>query len=161
VASGLLAVNVAMIVGYLIFGSAADALQRRSRSALPLLAGGVAISSISLGLLIFGVPFSLLLWCVFVGAGTAVVLAYSILSRRYPKGMAGRTYTAINVFGFIGMFAGQWGIGLVLDQWPQTTSGYAAQAYPWALGMTWAVQLAGLAWLWSGRSLLDSRAAAA
>lgn len=157
VARGLLAVNVAMIVGYLVFGRAADALQRRGRSALPLLAGGVAVSSASLGLLVFGVN-TIILWCVFVAAGTAVVLGYSILSRRYPKAMAGRANTAINVFGFVGMFAGQWGIGLVLDLWPQTAAGYAPEAYRWALGMTWAVQLAGLAWLWSGRSLLEKRA---
>lgn len=158
VARGLLAVNLAMIMGYLVFGGAADAFQRRSRSALPVLAAGVAVSSISLGLLIVGFPFSLLLWCLFVGAGTAVVLAYSILLRRYPKGMAGRTYTALNVFAFVGMFAGQWGIGLVVDLWPHTADRYASEAYPWALGMTWVVQLAGLAWLWRGRSLVESRA---
>jgi len=161
VARGLLAVNAAMIVGYLAFGRAADLLQRRGRSVLPLLAGGVAFSSLCLGLLILGIK-SLLLWCAFVAAATAVVLGYSILSRRYPKAMAGRANTAINVFGFAGMFTGQWGIGLVLDLWPQTTqgnaAGYAAEAYPWALGMTWAVQLAGLAWLWSGRALLGERA---
>jgi hypothetical protein len=151
---------LAMIVGYLAFGRAADAFQRQGRSPLPLLAGGVALSSLSLGLLVFGLN-SLFLWCVFVGTGTAVVLAYSILSRGLPKAMAGRANTAINVFGFVGMFAGQWGIGLVLDLWPQTARGYAAEAYPWALGMTWAVQLAGLAWLWSGRSLLEKRATAA
>jgi predicted MFS family arabinose efflux permease len=161
VARGLLAVNVAMIVGYLGFGRAADALQRRGRGALSLLAGGVGVSSISLALLIFAVPFSIVLWCVFVAAGTSVVLGYSILSRRLPKAMAGRANTAINVFGFVGMFAGQWGIGLVLDLWPQTARGYAPEAYAWALGMTWAVQLAGLAWLWSGRALLDERATAA
>jgi len=160
VARGLLAVNVAMIVGYLGFGRAADALQRRGRSALPLLAGGVGVSSLSLGLLVIGVKV-FFLWCVFVAAGTAVVLSYSILSRRLPKAMAGRANTAINVFGFIGMFAGQWGIGLVLDLWPQTARGYAAEAYSWALGMTWAVQLGGLAWLWSGRALLDERATVA
>ena len=70
---------------------------------------------------------SLLLWCVFVAGGTAVVLAYPILSLRYPKAMAGRANTAINVFGFIGMFIGQWGIGLVLDLWPPTERGYAAR----------------------------------
>jgi MFS family permease len=161
VARGLLAVNMAMIVGYLAFGRAADLFQRRRRSALPLLVAGVGTSSIALGMLILGFPGSLLLWCIFVGAGTAVVLAYSILSRRLPKAMAGRANTAINVFGFVFMFAGQWGVGLVLDRWPQTASGYAAEAYPWALGMTWAVQLAGLAWLWSGRALLESRATAA
>jgi MFS family permease len=155
VARGLLAVNLAMIVGYVAFGRAADALQRRGGSPLSLLLLGVGLSSAGLVLILVGFK-SLLLWCVFVGAATAVVLAYSILSRRYPKEMAGRAYTAINLFGFAGMFAGQWAIGLVLDLWPQTARGYAPQAYPWALGMVWAVQLAGLAWLWSGRRLFRS-----
>lgn len=154
VARGLLAVNVSMIIGYMAFGRAADAWQRRGRSAFPLLAGGVALSSVCLGLIVVGVH-SMLLWCVFVGAGTAVVLAYSLLARRYPKAMAGRVNTAVNVVGFVGMFGGQWAIGMVLDRWPQSTQGYAAEAYPWALGMVWAIQFAGLAWLWSGRALLE------
>ncbi len=156
VARGLLAVNVAMIAGYLGFGRAADSLQRRGRSALPLLIAGVAVSSLSLALIIFVKAF--VLWLVFVGAGTSVVLGYSILSRRFPKAMAGRANTAINVFGFVGMFSGQWTFGLVLDLWPPSAQGYAPAAYPWALGMTWAVQVAGLAWLWSGRAHLTQRA---
>ena len=160
VARGLLAVNAAMIVGYLAFGRAADALQRRGRSALPLLAGGVAFSSLCLALLVLGVK-SLILWCAFVASATAVVLGYSIVSRRYPKAMAGRANTAINVFAFVGSFAGQWGIGLVLDLWPQTAQGYAPEAYRWALGLTWAIQLAGLAWLWRGRALFVNRATGA
>lgn len=150
VARGLLAVNVAMVIGYLVFGRAADAFQRRGRNALPLLAAGVAASSLCLALLIAGVA-SLFLWCAFSGAATAVVLGYSLLSRRYPKDMAGRVNTAINLIGFIGMFAGQWGVGLVLDLWPATGSGYDPRAYPYALGALWVVQAAGLAWLWSGR----------
>ena len=157
VARGLLAVNAAMIAGYLAFGRAADAWQRRGRSPLPLLAGGVALSSLALGLLVLGVH-SLALWCVFVGGGTAVVLAYSITARRYPRDMAGRTNTAVNVIGFVGMFGGQWGIGVVLGLWPQSAAGYAAEGYPWALAMVWAVQLAGLAWLWAGRRLYDVKA---
>jgi predicted MFS family arabinose efflux permease len=153
VARGLLAVNVSMIVGYLAFGRVADAWQRRGRGALPLMAGGVALSSLSLALLAFGIG-SLALWCIFVGTGTAVVLAYSIVARRYPKEMAGRVNTAVNVIGFVGMFSGQWAIGVVLSLWPPSEAGYAPEAYPWALAMVWAVQLAGLAWLWSGRRLL-------
>ena len=160
VARGLLVINAAMIAGYLVFGRAADALQRRGRTVLPLLIGGVAFSSLCLALIIAGVK-SLLLWCTFVAAATAVVLGYSIVSRRYPKATAGRANTAINVFAFVGSFAGQWGIGLVLDLWPQSAQGYAAEAYPWALGMVWAVQLAGLAWLWRGRVLLEVRTTAA
>jgi predicted MFS family arabinose efflux permease len=153
VARGLLAINLSMIVGYMAFGRAADAWQRRGRSALPLLAAGMALSSASLALIVLGAS-SLLLMCLFVAAGTGVVLAYSILARRYPKAMAGRVNTAVNVVGFVGMFTGQWAIGLVLDLWPPTAQGYAAEAYPWAFGMVWAAQLAGLAWLWSGRALL-------
>jgi predicted MFS family arabinose efflux permease len=155
VARGLLAVNVAMVIGYLAFGRAADAFQRRGRSGLPLLVAGVAGSSLCLALLIAGIA-SLFLWCVFSAAATAVVLGYSLLSRRYPKAMAGRVNTAVNLIGFIGMFAGQWGVGLVLDLWPATAGGYDPRAYPYALGVLWAVQAAGLAWLWSGRRHFSS-----
>ncbi|HZM37001.1 MAG TPA: MFS transporter [Burkholderiales bacterium] len=153
VARGLLAVNVAMIVGYMAFGRAADIAQREGRSALPLLLSGVGVSSCSLLLIIAGMK-SLLLWCIFVAAGTAVVLGYAILSRRYPREISGRVNTAINLFGFIGMFSGQWSIGLVLDLWPAVEGRYAAEGYTWALGMVWVVQLAGLAWMWRGRRLI-------
>jgi predicted MFS family arabinose efflux permease len=155
VARGLLAVNVAMVIGYLAFGRAADALQRRGGNALPLLMAGVAASSVCLALLIAGIG-GLFLWCVFSAAATAVVLGYSLVSRRYPQAMAGRVNTAVNLVGFIGMFAGQWGVGLVLDLWPATASGYDPHAYPYALGVLWVVQAAGLAWLWSGRRHFSS-----
>jgi predicted MFS family arabinose efflux permease len=154
VARGLLAVHVAMIAGYVLFGTAADRRARQGRSALPLMMGGVAASAASLALVVAGFG-SLVVWALFVGFSTAGVLGYSILTRRYPRDMAGRANTAINVAAFIGMFAGQWGIGLVLDRWPQSAAGYAAEAYPWALAIVLAAQAAGLAWLWSGRRLLD------
>jgi predicted MFS family arabinose efflux permease len=161
VARALLVVNAAMIAGYIAFGRGADALQRRGRNELALLAGGVAVSSVALAALIV-VPRAapLFFWCLFVSAATAVVLGYALISRRLPKAMAGRANTAINVFAFVGMFVGQWGVGLVLDLWPPTAGGYAPEAYRWALGMTWAVQLAGLAWLWAGRARLEKSSAA-
>jgi predicted MFS family arabinose efflux permease len=155
VARGLLAVNVAMVIGYLAFGRAADAVQRRGGNALPLLLAGVAASSLCLALLIAGVA-SLFLWCLFSAAATSVVLGYSLLSRRYPKAMAGRVNTTVNLIGFIGMFAGQWGVGLVLDLWPATATGYDPRGYPYALGALWLVQAAGLVWLWSGRRHFSS-----
>lgn len=165
VALGLLIVNLGMIAGYLGFGRAADRRTRAGRSIFPLIVGGVACSSVSLALITFGTNpgmnagargGALALWFVFVAGGTAVVLIYSLLSRRYPKEMAGRANTAANVIGFVGMFGGQWAIGLVLDRWPQSPAGYAPEAYPWALGMVWAVQLAGLLWLLTGRKLLEN-----
>jgi hypothetical protein len=133
-------------------------LARRGRSTLPLLAGGVAVSSLCLALLALGVRTgALVLWSAFFTCATAVVLAYSLFSRRYPKEMAGRVNTALNVFVFIGMFTGQWAVGWLLSFWPQTATGYAPEAYPWALAFLWAVQFAGLAWLWAGRGLLGVR----
>jgi hypothetical protein len=75
-------------------------------------------------------------------------------SRALPEGNGGARQHALNVFVFIGMFSGQWAVGIVLNQWPQTPTGYSPQAYPWALGMVWFVQFAGLAWLWAGRRSL-------
>ncbi len=152
VARALLVFSVAMIAGYVALGRAADTLSRRSRSTVPLLAGGLAVSSLCLLLLALGVPTgALALWSLLFCGSTAAVLAYPLLGRRYPKEMAGRVNTALNVFVFIGMFTGQWAVGIVLNQWPQTTTGYAPEAYPWALGALWVIQFAGLAWLWSGR----------
>ncbi len=159
VARALLVFGLAMMLGYVAFGRASDALQRRGRSTLPLLAGGVAAASLCLALLALGVRSgALVLWAAYFCCATAVVLAYSLYSRRFPKEMAGRVNTALNVFVFVGMFSGQWAVGLLLGFWPQTATGYAPEAYPWALAMLWAVQFAGLAWLWTGRGLLAPRA---
>ncbi len=152
VARALLVFSLAMMLGYVGFGRAADARVRSGRSALPLLAGGVAAASVCLALLALGVRTGALgLWCAFFGSSTAVVLSYSLFSRRYPRHMVGRVNTALNVFVFVGMFSGQWAVGLMLSLWPATATGYAPEAYPWALGLLWAVQFAGLAWLWAGR----------
>ena len=154
VARALLAFNLAMICGYLGFGRAADVATRRGRSTLPLLAGGVAAASLCLALLALGVRTgAFLLWCCFFGCTTAVVLSYSLFSRRYPREMVGRVNSALNVSVFVGMFTGQWAVGLVLTLWPQSAVGYAPEGYTWALAMLWAFQAAGLAWLWSGRRL--------
>jgi len=156
VAQSLLLFSVVMIGGYLGFGRVADRMVDGGRSTLPLLAGGIAIASAGLLLLVAGARTGVLvLWSVFFGSATSVVLSYSLYSRRFPKEMAGRVNTALNVFVFVGMFTGQWAVGLVLNLWPQVGDGYAPEAYAWALGGLWLVQAAGLAWLWRGRRLLQ------
>lgn len=154
VARGLAALNVAMIVGYVGFGRAADRAAQRGASPLPLFMGGIAVASLCLGSIVLGLrSASLIVWCVFVCAGTGAVVIYSTLSRRYPKAMIGRVNTGLNVFGFAGMFLGQWSVGLVIGLWPPTANGYAPEAYTWALAMLWLVQFSGLVWFWSGRKL--------
>jgi predicted MFS family arabinose efflux permease len=157
VARALLLFSISMIFGYVGFGRAADARTKQGRSTLPLLTGGLAAASLCLLLVALGVRTgAIALWCAFFTAATAVMLSYSIFSRRYPKDMVGRVNTALNVFVFIGMFSGQAAVGLILSLWPPTATGYAREAYDWALGALWLTQFAGLAWLWSGRKLLGA-----
>lgn len=158
VGRALLVVSLALIAGYLVFGRVADALARRRISELPLVAAGVGLSSVFLLLLALGVvQGALWLWAGFIFSSSAATLAYSIVSRRFPKEMAGRVNTTLNTFIFTGMFLGQWAVGLVLGRWEPSATGYAPQAYGWALGALWLTQLAGLAWYWSGRALLAGR----
>jgi predicted MFS family arabinose efflux permease len=158
VAQGLLAVALGLMAGYLFFGRMADARLRAGRPVVPLVAGGIGLSSACLLLLALGVTTGALALCVgFIFASSAAVLGYSLLSRRFPKAMAGRVNTTLNTFAFSGMFLGQWGVGLVLNQWPQTAEGYDPRAYAWGFGMLWLVQLAGLAWFWGGRRMLEGQ----
>jgi predicted MFS family arabinose efflux permease len=158
VGQALLVVNLALIAGFLVFGRLADERVRLGASTLPIVAGGSALAALCLGLLVLGVvKGALALWAAFTFFGTAATLGYSMLSRRFPKGLAGRVNTTLNTFIFTGMFLAQWAVGLVLERWPRSNGGYAPEAYSWALGILWAAQLAGLAWFWSGRGLLASK----
>jgi len=151
-AQGLAGVALALIAGYFFFGRMADLLARRARPQLPLFVGGVAGALVFLGLLILGTTAgAVLIWAAFVFCGTGATLAHSILTRRYPREMAGRINTALNTFTFFGIFIGQWATGAILNLWPATATGYDPRGYGWALGALWAVQAAGLAWLWAGR----------
>ncbi|MGD9953330.1 MAG: MFS transporter [Burkholderiales bacterium] len=153
VGRALLVVSLALIAGYLVFGRAADAITRRGKSELPLVAAGLGLSSACLLALALGATRgALALWAIFIFSSSAATLAYSAVSKRFPREMAGRVNTTLNTFVFTGMFLGQWGVGLILERWPATASGYAPQAYSWALGALWAVQLLGLAWYWRSRS---------
>jgi MFS family permease len=151
-AQGLAIVASALIAGYFFFGRMADLLARRGRPQLPLFIAGVGGALVFLGLLVLGITSgAVILWAGFVFCGTGATLAHSILTRRYPRDMAGRLNTGLNTFTFFGIFVGQWATGAILNLWPATASGYDPRGYGWALGALWLVQAAGLAWLWTGR----------
>jgi predicted MFS family arabinose efflux permease len=145
-------VAVALSVGFLFFGRLADRRAREGRSTLPLLAGGMAGSITCLALLTLGVTTgAVALWAACIFFGTGSTLSHSIVTRRFPREMAGRINTMLNTFTFTGAFLGQWGCGAILGQWAPTATGYDPAAYFYAFGALWVVQVTGLAWLWSGR----------
>lgn len=86
-------------------------------------------------------------WVLF-GFLSALPIQYMpLMVSAFPAHYAGRVSTSSNLVVFSVIFAGQWAIGKIVDQWPRTATGYAADGYTWAFGALFILQLAGLAWL--------------
>ena len=56
--------------------------------------------------------------------------------------------TTLNLLVFIVAFGAQWGIGIIINRWPEAAPGrFAAEGYEAAFWTMLAVQLVGLLWL--------------
>ena len=100
----------------------------------------------------------LLPWALFGFLGAAVIQYLPVMVASFPASYAGRVTTSSNLVVFLVIFAGQWGIGKVVDLWPRTATGYAPEGYTWAFGALFILQLAGLAWLLLSRGRPMARA---
>ena len=148
VAHYLLLITAGMIVGFPVQGAVAERLQRF----------GVAVTSVmSVGFaLFFAIQIPIVLgwtgalapvWCAFGFLGCIGILAYAELPQSFSPALSGRVITSVNVFVFVMAFIFQWGIGLVVNQWPPTAAGaYPPDAYRWALALVLAVEIASFAW---------------
>jgi hypothetical protein len=88
---------------------------RGGRHARHLFGAGFAVNFAGLVLIVSRAPGSLLWWSLY-GLGAAVnVLGFTALNEGFPRGLAGRTNTALNLAMFSGSFVMQWGIGLMVD----------------------------------------------
>lgn len=149
-ASILFWVAAAMVAGFLGMGQLAYRLSRRGAPPLVVAAVGMALfMGVQLALLLKLGPV-LLLWVLFGFIGTVGTLSYAILTQAFPPALAGRVNTALNLLVFVAAFAGQWGMGAIINGWPAAGSGYAEQGYQWAFGWALAAQLATWIWLLPG-----------
>ena len=153
----LAASALAMIGGYLSFGRIGDALVRRGRTEFSgyiaaLLATLALLAPLALGF----TAGAVVLWPLFIFCGMGASLAFALANRRFPPEYAGRVNTVLNFFALIAMFAGQWGIGVLLGLFPPTPTGYDPRGYTLAMGMQWTILAIATAWLWSGRHLFEA-----
>jgi hypothetical protein len=118
-ASGLFWLNVAMLLAYWLWGLANPWLSRNGHTAEKLIRWWMPLSFVMLAILIIagpalsiwaGVIFSL--YCV---SSTVAALAQPAVGMAFPAALAGRALSAYNLVIFAGVFAVQWGIGLLLD----------------------------------------------
>jgi hypothetical protein len=87
------------------------------------------------------------LWLFFGFFGTACILPYAVLSQQFPPELAGRANTGLNLLVFLAAFAAQWGVGVILGQWPTTAAGsYDPAGYRWGFSLLVGLQLLGMIW---------------
>jgi MFS family permease len=115
VADYLLAMNAVIMAGYVAIGVLGTHLALRGVHARHLFGAGFAVNFVGLALIVSRAPGSLLWWPLY-GIGAAVnVLGFTALNEGFPRALAGRTNTALNLAMFTGSFVMQWGIGVIVD----------------------------------------------
>jgi predicted MFS family arabinose efflux permease len=118
-ATGLFWINVCMLFAFWLWGLLTPRLARRGLKPEQLMAWGLPASFVLFAMLIVannsintGAIVLLAAYCV---ACTFVSLAQPAVGLAFPSAQAGRALSAYNLVIFSGVFAIQWGIGLMID----------------------------------------------
>lgn len=124
VAETLLWFNIGMFLGVLGFGTLADRLQKFGIKPIVVMGIGIGLSlgvqsMFAMELVALATP----LCFAFGFFGSSALLVFSILGQSFPSNLAGRANTAQNMLSFIGAFAAQWGIGAIINLWPEVAGG--------------------------------------
>jgi predicted MFS family arabinose efflux permease len=111
--------NVSMMLAFLVWGWVNPWLARKGWRAEQLMAWGLPVH---IGLLLLMATagssvgeFSGLVWTLFCVSGTVGTLAQPAIGMAFPSALAGRALSAFNLLIFSGVFAVQWGVGLLID----------------------------------------------
>jgi MFS family permease len=143
----LFAMAVALSLGAILLGVAADRLRRRGVGPEVLLGLVAAVFIATQLALILRVPIpSYLQWAVVAAVGAATVLSFAILAEYFPKQLAGRANGALNLFHIAAAFLVQYATGVVLQHWTPQAGHYPEIAYQTAFALNLALQV--VAWIW-------------
>jgi MFS family permease len=154
----LFGMAVALSLGAILLGVAADRLRRRGVGPGALL-GLVAAAFIATQFaLILRLPLpSYLQWAVVAAVGAATVLSFAILAEYFPKQLAGRANSALNLFHIAAAFVVQYATGVVLQHWTPQAGHYPEIAYQTAFALNLALQVVAWIWFMFPRVRTDSR----
>lgn len=135
-ATSLFWLNVAMLAAFWSWGLLIPRLTRRGLHTNQLIAWGTPLSLLLLAGIVIageaGAPYAGLWWALFCVSSTFLSLAQPAVGMAFPAELAGRALSAYNLVIFAGVFAVQWGIGLLIDAF--AAQGWAqAQAFQGAL----------------------------
>ncbi len=101
-ANQLFFIAVAMILGFLIMGWAAERLSRRGIPPLHVAAAGMSLFMLGQSAIVAQwVAATPVMWLVFGFFGTSGIVPYAALSQRFPADLAGRLNTGLNLLVFV------------------------------------------------------------
>lgn len=147
-ADGLFLIAVFMLVGFLSQGALGDRLGRAGINPMTVSVVGMALFAASVAAIALRVaPGSMSAWMAFGLLGPFAILPYAVLPQAFPKELTGRVITGLNVLVFLGAFSAQWGIGAIINLWPEPAPGhFAPEGYRAAFLTVAAIQAAGIVW---------------
>jgi hypothetical protein len=115
-ATGLFYLNAAMLLTFLAWGLVMPWLTQRGWNATRLITWGVPLSLLALAFnMLSGAQTGWLGWTLFCVASSVMGLAQPAVGMAFQASLAGRALSAYNLLIFSGVFAAQWGIGLLVD----------------------------------------------
>jgi MFS family permease len=137
-----------MIVGFILVGSLTARLNRLGIETMRIaVIGSFIFMVVQISLVYMGPQYPTLIWAAFGFFGTIGILGYGALSQNFAQELAGRVVTGLNLLVFTAAFVVQWGVGLIIDQWPLAVIGvYAKEAYDVAFMALVGVQALTMIW---------------
>jgi predicted MFS family arabinose efflux permease len=144
----LFVMTLAFIGGFLTLGIIAERLsQLFDIRPISISVLGMTLFLFIQGTMIFGGFGSPLILVLLLGFfGTASVLVYAGYAQIFPNYLSGRVSTILNLLVFICAFILQWGVGVIIEMWPVTETGYDPESYQAAIGVLFLLQAMGLIW---------------
>jgi predicted MFS family arabinose efflux permease len=118
-AMGLFWINIAMLLAFLIWGSANPWLARRGHTTQKMITYGTPVSLTVLAIILISgsaiTTGATALWILFFVSGTVGAQAQPAVGMAFKAELAGRALSAFNLVIFLGVFSVQWSVGLLID----------------------------------------------
>ncbi|MDO9438009.1 MFS transporter [Hydrogenophaga sp.] len=135
-AAGLFAINLSMLCAFWLWGMASPLLVRRGVLPERLIAFGLPLSFVVLGAILWlGAHAGWPLWAMYCVSCTVVSLSQPAVALALPAEAAGRVLSAYNLAIFAGVFAVQWGIGVLIDALGAWAGGSEPERYRGAIAI--------------------------
>ncbi|MEI7429777.1 MAG: MFS transporter [Betaproteobacteria bacterium] len=149
-ADHLAAMSLAMIIAYALIGLLSTGLARRGIGTIYLLGGAMAMSLLTLFMIISqSFEQHYLLWIAYGAFSSFGTLLYTQTASGFPVTLSGRANTTLNLLVFLGAFSLQWGMGIMIDL--LLANGFSPQiAHRHAFSALFILQAAAYLWLLIG-----------